>query len=165
MGAESTSTILLLGTFYSVRPFPAKDGIEIFPNSQMETVREIQKSKWLLVEVRKGCVCFAVLVPQPPGEAEAAEMAFLGVLEVSEGSSSVQAVNQECTAKPNQTLLMLHMTGIRGSCGWGSSSAAGMVTAVGKGLELLSGGIHVGKPGIRMMPLLINNRQCPVIPT
>lgn len=52
-------------------------------------------------------LCIAVSVSQLPGKAallEAAEMAFLGVLEVSEESSPVQAVNQgrlQNKTKPN----------------------------------------------------------------
>lgn len=117
------------------------------------------------------CIAFQLQlaeVLQMPGKAalwglfvallEAGEMAFLGVLEVSEESSSGSKSSQ--TAKQTQTLLMLHITGIRGTCEWSfahGSLTEGMVTAVGRGLELLSGGIHMGKPGIKMMPLLINN--------
>lgn len=46
---------------------------------------------------------------------EAAEMAFLGVLQVSDESPSVQAVNQASLQNQNQILLMLHITGIRGT--------------------------------------------------
>lgn len=103
------------------------------------------------------------VVSQLPGKAalwglfaallKVAEMAFLGVLQVSEESSSVQAVNQ------NPTLLVLHIPGLRGT--WeGVGLFPGLINCRNgdSSGEIVSGGIHVGKPGIIMMPLLINNR-------